>query len=292
METDGLKVALEIRDLVKSYGKNAPVLRGVDLQVMEGRLHALLGSNGVGKTTTLKAIMGWVRYSGQILIHGQPIDQVLHRVSYLPEEKSLYGNYTLIQLIPLCKKILPGFRAEQMKDWIHSFNLPMERKISSLSQGMRSIVYASIALSREADLYLLDEPTFALDAIARDTLLELIREKLYEGKTILYTSHIIPEVERIADTVSIIDHGKILLSVSMDEIKENFRILYIPTECEALLSSKPFRSIQKKEHHWAALVDNEDPWWESMGPGLKITSQIPDLNDFFQVLVRGNANVL
>jgi ABC-2 type transport system ATP-binding protein len=291
MENHEVEPVLRVQNLVKVYRKTHTALRGISFSVRPSQVYALLGRNGAGKTTTLKSIMGWLRYSGEIRVLGSSVDAVRQKIAYVPEEKSLYGQHHLLQTIHLCQRMFPDFRKEAMVELAHRFEIPMKRKLGSFSLGMRSIVYTLIALSRDAEIYMLDEPGLGLDAIIRESLMELIREKLYEGKTVLYTSHIIQEVERIADWVSIIDHGKILLSVLVDDIKEQYRTFFIPFDQEPLLRTFSFRSVWKKSTHWLGISDRKDQW-ESLRDRPGISSEVPDLDSFFRILVRGQSNVV
>lgn len=283
--------AVDVKNLKKTYKNGVRAVKGIDFSIEKQQVCALLGPNGAGKTTTLKALLGLISYEGEIKVFEKNIDNIRDKISFVPEEKSLYEYLTPAKLLRICKSIGLNFNGEKALKSIKHFNLPMDKKISSFSNGMKTALYLSIALAQEAELYILDEPTWGLDPIKRDDVLEIIREKVIDGKTVFYTSHIIPEVEKIADTVLIMYEGKILFSGAIDDIKENFRIFYLPLDMFDNFKNKGYYSVAKEMNRISVLTNNKEDWEELS----KIDDSemiVPDLNEFFQTIVRGNSHDL
>ncbi|MDK2886122.1 MAG: type transport system ATP-binding protein [Thermosipho sp. (in: thermotogales)] len=205
---------LKIENLKKYYGENKAV-DGISFEVNSGEIFAILGPNGAGKTTTLKCILGLRRPdSGNITLKGT--------YSYLPEKKELYNYLTVSKMLEITEELSKNFSKENAINLLKEFKIPLNEKIANLSHGMLTQVYISIVFSENVDVYFLDEPTWGLDPLVRTQVLELIRNKANNGKTIIYTSHILSEVEKIADKVAIMANGKILENDYLDTIKEKY----------------------------------------------------------------------
>ena len=290
MERTDVK-ALSVSNFQKTYSNGVRAVRGVDFSIEKQQVCALLGPNGAGKTTTIKAILGLFGYQGEIRVFGKEINEVRDRISFVPEEKNLYEYLTPEKLLRICLNITNAFSRERALKLIDHFGLPMDKKISSFSNGMKTALYLSVSLAQDADLYILDEPTWGLDPIKRDDILELIREKVIDGKTVFYTSHIIPEVEKIADRVLIMYEGKMLFSGVLDDIKENFRIFYLPLSAIDKVKGRGYYSVAKELNRISVLSNKHEEWEELIAVEDSETI-VPDLNEFFQTLVRGNSNVL
>lgn len=283
--------AVDVKNLRKTYKNGVTAVKGIDFSIEKQQVCALLGPNGAGKTTTLKALLGLIGYEGEIKVFEKDIDSIREKISFVPEEKSLYEYLTPTKLLKICETVSSNFKKANALKSINHFKLPMDKKISSFSNGMKTALYLSVALAQEAELYILDEPTWGLDPIKRDDVLETIREKVIDGKTVFYTSHIIPEVEKIADTVLIMLDGKILFSGALDDIKEKFRIFYLPLNKYDDLKNKGYYSVAKEMNRISVLTNNQEEWEELS----KIDDSeiiVPDLDEFFQTIVRGNSHDL
>jgi len=290
MERDQL--TLRIRNLQKTYSGNVKAVRGIDVDVENQRIYALLGPNGAGKTTVLKSILGLVKYSGSVEVFGRPIEEVRERISFVPEEKNLYENLDIESTLRLSSRISPRFNEKQARELIENYKLPYRKKIRTFSNGMRTALYLAVALSTDADLYILDEPTWGLDPILRDDTLELIREKVILGKTVIYTSHVIPEVEKIADEFSIMVSGKIKYTGNLDGIKEKYRVIKMPLKDKTKLSSERCLAVAKEINRLSMIVEYSEATKEYYKNDEAAIS-IPDLEEFFQILVRSeNGNSL
>jgi ABC-2 type transport system ATP-binding protein len=224
--------AIETNQLTKSFaGQSA--LRGLDLRVPVGSIFGFLGRNGAGKTTTIKTLMGLLRPdSGAAQVFGVPIVdadssvEIRRRIGFVTEDKELYPYMTVQQLIRFTRPFFPNWRHDLEQRYLQIFELPPRRKIPDLSKGMRSQLMLLIAVSRGADLLVLDEPTDGLDPAATENVLrELVTISAASGTTIFFSSHQLAEVEAIADHIGIVDKGKMIVAGSLDDIKTRYQRL-------------------------------------------------------------------
>jgi ABC-2 type transport system ATP-binding protein len=224
--------AIETNQLTKSFaGQSA--LRGLDLRVPVGSIFGFLGRNGAGKTTTIKTLMGLLRPdSGAAQVFGVPIVdadssvEIRRRIGFVTEDKELYPYMTVQQLIRFTRPFFPNWRHDLEQRYLQIFELPPRRKIPHLSKGMRSQLMLLIAVSRGADLLVLDEPTDGLDPAATENVLrELVTISAASGTTIFFSSHQLAEVEAIADHIGIVDKGKMIVAGSLDDIKTRYQRL-------------------------------------------------------------------
>ena len=221
---------IETNQLCKSFGGRA-ALRGLDLQVPAGSIFGFLGRNGAGKTTTIKTLMGLLQAdSGSAHVFGQTVAEADHaaeirrRIGFVTEDKELYPYMTVEQIIRFTRPFYPKWRRDLEQRYLQMFDLRPSAKIPSLSKGMRSKLMLLLAISRGAELLILDEPTDGLDPAAiEDVLRELVAITASTGTTIFFSSHQLSEVEHIADYVGIIDSGKIVASGCLDDMKANYQ---------------------------------------------------------------------
>jgi ABC-2 type transport system ATP-binding protein len=214
---------IEIKELVKKFGKFA-ALDGVDMSVKQGEVHAFLGPNGAGKSTTIRCLLGILRCtSGSVSMFGRDAwkDAVeLHkRVAFVPGDVNLWNNFTGGEVIDLFTS-LGGRRPDKARRQIYldRFELDPTKKCRTYSKGNRQKVALVAAFASDAELFILDEPTSGLDPIMERVFQDCIGEVKAQGKTVLLSSHIMSEVEKLADSVSIIKEGKIVLDGPMSEV--------------------------------------------------------------------------
>lgn len=217
---------IEIMDLVKKFGKFTALDR-VNMSVNQGEVHAFLGPNGAGKSTTIRCLLGILRCtSGTVSIFGQDAWKhavELHkRVAFVPGDVNLWNNLTGGEVIDLFLS-LNGCKVDKEKreKYLRLFELDPSKKCRTYSKGNRQKVALVAALASDAELFLLDEPTSGLDPLMEKVFQDSIGEIRGQGKTVLLSSHIISEVEKLADSVSIIRDGKIIVSSSMTDIRTN-----------------------------------------------------------------------
>lgn len=238
--------AIEINHLVVRYGAHRAV-DDLTLHVPMGSIFGFLGPNGAGKTTTIKALLGFRRPDGgSARVLGADVAseslEVRARVGYVSEVNSLYDYLTIPQLCAFCRSASRQWNQEIVDRYIRVFGLPAQAKVGRLSKGMKSQLALALALGSNPDLLILDEPTAGLDPVARHEFLnKLVAEIAAEGKTIFFSSHILSEVEAVADWVAIIRRGKLVISDELDHLKQTQKVLKLtyaelppPAELEAL----------------------------------------------------------
>jgi len=283
-----LEEAIRVKNLKKSYG-NFEAVKGIDLSLVPGKVNALLGPNGAGKTTTLKSILGLVHYSGEITILGEKIDVARERISFVPEDKSFYDNLTPEKAVKMCSMLMRNFSADKAAKQMKDFDLPMNKKISAFSHGMKTSTYLAIAMSQDADIFIFDEPTWGLDPLRRDEVLEMIKNLSLNGQTVLYTSHIIPEVEKIADVFSIMYKGEILYSGEMKGLDDRFALYSLPLKTE--IDKNDFIAVVKEADALKVLTDNPKEIAKLKEIAGSRREEV-SLESFFGTIVRGNKHVL
>src|ERR1700691_2529260 len=214
------ELAIQTERLAKSYG-TVEAVKEINLSVRPHSITAFLGLNGAGKSTTIKILLGMMRpSSGDGTILGQrisdPIESVRIRtkVGYVSENKRLYDYMTVDQMIRFTRAFYPDWRPEEEQKLLRQFELPLGRKVKSLSKGMRTKLGLLMAFARQPELLILDEPSEGLDPVGIEELLEGLVARCSEGTTIFFSSHQIAEVERIADQVCILHAGRLVLDSS------------------------------------------------------------------------------
>lgn len=212
---------LECRNLVKSYG-NKVALEGIDLSMKRGRIVGLLGPNGSGKSTLIKLANGLLTpTSGELLINGnKPGIETKKIVSYLPERTYLADWMRVSDIINFFKDFYEDFNVEKAYDMLSKLNINADDKLKTMSKGTKEKVQLILVMSREAELYFLDEPIAGVDPAARDYILNTIISNYNENATVVISTHLISDIEQILDDVIFISYGKIYLSKSVDEIRE------------------------------------------------------------------------
>jgi len=211
---------ITIKNLNKSYGKNH-VLKDINLEVPSGKIIGLLGKNGTGKTTLIKLINGLLTpSSGEILINGMNIGpESKLAISYLPERTSLDKTMTVEKVIKYFADFYSNFDTEKANALLADLGLDVTMKLSKMSKGMQEKVQLVLAMSRKADLYILDEPLGGVDPATRDYILDTILSNFSEGASVIISTHLISDIEKILDEVIFIDDGRIVLTADCDELR-------------------------------------------------------------------------
>ncbi|OJV36264.1 MAG: ABC transporter ATP-binding protein [Bacteroidales bacterium 36-12] len=225
-----MSAIIQIEGLKKNFGKFV-ALNGVDMTVNEGEVHAFLGPNGAGKSTTIRCLLGVLRASaGEIKLFGQDAwkDAVeLHkRLAYVPGDVNLWGNLTGGEVIDLFLSFRGAKYDKARREYfLQRFELDPTKKCRTYSKGNRQKVVLVSALVSDVELYVLDEPTSGLDPLLEKVFQDCVKELRNKGRSVLLSSHIMSEVEKLADRVSIIKEGKIVLNGSMNEISAKGKTL-------------------------------------------------------------------
>ena len=218
---------LEINNLNKSFD-NKEILKDINLSIQSGKIIGLLGKNGVGKTTLIKLINDLLTpTSGEILIKGQKIGIETKKViSYLPERTYLNKQMKVSEVISYFEDFYDNFDSEKAKKLLKDLDLDINQKLAKMSKGMQEKVQLVLVMSRNADLYVLDEPLGGVDPATRDYILDTILSNFNENASVIISTHLISDIEKILDEVIFIDKGQIVLQCEADKLrnKENASI--------------------------------------------------------------------
>lgn len=229
---------LECKNLTKAYKKNYPVLCGLNLTIPSGRIVGLLGPNGCGKSTLMKLIAGLLQPdSGELLVGGYPVgEESKALVSYLPERTYFNPSMKVSELITFFETFYDDFDKERAKKLMSDLGIDLHSKLKTLSKGTKEKVQLVLVMSRNAKLYLLDEPIAGVDPAAREYILSTIVSNYNPDASIIITTHLITDIEPILDDFFFISYGGQILragnaervrnvtGVSLDQLfKEDFR---------------------------------------------------------------------
>jgi ABC-2 type transport system ATP-binding protein len=225
---------LDFHDIHRAYTRGADVLHGLTFTVEAGQVVGLLGKNGAGKTTLLRIAMGMLEAQrGSVRVFGldpraQPVE-IKRRIGYVSEEQILPPFLRVSQVIDLHHGLFPAWDPELAESLIERFDIPAQAKIKTLSKGQARQVALLCAVAHRPELLLLDEPAGGLDPAARreflETSIQLLNE---EGTTILFSSHHMTDVERLADRIVMIHDGSELIDTGLDELRENYCLAMVP----------------------------------------------------------------
>jgi ABC-2 type transport system ATP-binding protein len=221
-----------VENLVKYY-EGRCILDGVSFTVPRGCIYGLLGRNGCGKTTMIRILLGLESPTrGRTVVLGQEslrLSARTHgRIGYVAEGHNLIQSYKVRRLIDLCKGLSLQWNEQFFGHLVETFRLPMDRKVKEMSTGMRAQLNLALAMAIDPELLILDDPTLGLDTIARRQFLELAIDVIQrQGRTILFSSHILSDVERIADRVGVLVAGKLVIDCTLEELKSRIKKLRV-----------------------------------------------------------------
>lgn len=214
---------VEITKLTKRFGK-VTAIDEIDLTLNEGEVFGYIGPNGAGKTTTINVLLGILKAnSGSARIFGKDVwkdaVEIHKRVSYVPGDVNLWPNLTGGEVIDLFTSLRGNVNPEKRKRLLEMFELDPTKKCRTYSKGNRQKVALVAAFAADSDLYILDEPTSGLDPLMEQVFQQCVKEQKENGKSILLSSHILSEVERLCDRISIIRQGKIVETGTLSELQ-------------------------------------------------------------------------
>lgn len=216
---------LECKHLYKEFD-NKQILKDINLKIPRGRIIGLLGKNGTGKSTLIKLINDLLTpTSGEILINGEnPGVKSKEIISYLPERTYLDKEMTIKQVIKYFEEFYKNFDTQKAIKLLKDLNLDINTKISKMSKGMQEKLQLILVMSRKAELYVLNEPLGGVDPATRDYILDTILSNFSEGASVIISTHLISDIERILDEVIFIDNGEIILTSSADELRKKEKL--------------------------------------------------------------------
>ena len=212
---------LSVKNIKKSFDDKV-IINDISFTVESGKIVGLLGKNGSGKTTIIKMINDLLTLDeGEILVNGSKIGVESKKViSYLPERSYLEGSERVIDIIKLFKDFYEDFDEQKALFLLKDLDLDINQKLPKMSKGMKEKVQLALVMSRHAKLYVLDEPLGGVDPTSREKILKTILSNFDEGASLLITTHLIADVEKILDEVIFIDGGKVILAGEVETLRE------------------------------------------------------------------------
>ncbi len=287
-----------IEGLTRRFGGKSALV-DVSLTIPKGKVYGLVGENGAGKTTLIKPVLGLlVPNSGPVCVFGMdPVrypDQVLARIGYLSENRDLPDWMRINELIRFTSTFYPEWDRGYASELLETFDLDPKAKIKHLSRGERAQAGLLIALAHRPDLLVLDEPSSGLDPVVRrDILSAIIRTVADEGRTVLFSSHLLDEVDRVADHVTMIHKGRVVLSASRDEVRENHHLITVrfPSAQAGTPQLPGALSCEGAGEEWTVLCgdtfDAMKARIEGLG-GAVVDERTPSLEDIFVARVKAS----
>lgn len=251
---------IELKNVVKDYGDFK--LDHISFAVPEGSVCGFIGQNGAGKTTTINLILDIInRDEGEISLFGKPVDQdhayVREDVGVVFDEMGFHEFMTAKDINIMMKNIYKNWDEVAFFDYLKRFSLPSKKQCGAFSRGMRMKLQIAAAMSHKAKLLIMDEPTSGLDPIVRNEMIGIFRDFVVEeDHTILLSSHITGDLEKIADEVVFIDGGKIVLSGNKDEILEKHGILKCKKEEASKVSEALIVGVEEEAYSTSILVND------------------------------------
>ena len=287
--------AIEIRNLSRRFGAN-DALSDVSLSIPRGVVFGLVGTNGAGKTTLIRHAMGLLRpQQGTVSVFGlDPVSNptsVLARIGYLSEQNDLPEWMRVDELMAFTRAFYPNWNESYATSLQRMFELDPTKQVQQLSKGQRARVGLVLALSYRAELLVLDEPSSGLDPLVRRDILRAVIETIVqEGRTVLFSSHLLDEVERVADHVAIIDGGRIVQNEALESLKAGYHRLVL--RFDATVSTPPraegFFNWQGSGRNWSAYFRGNADEAAAITAGLNaqlVDFATPSLNDIFVALI-------
>jgi ABC-2 type transport system ATP-binding protein len=294
---------IELRGVTKRYGQKL-ACDAVDLTIRQGTTFGLLGPNGAGKSSLIRVLMGLSPAdSGEIRIFGE--DARVHkpalrqRIGYVPEVHCIYRWMTVREVIGFVSKLYPRWDDDLADQMLSAFELPLKKKVASLSKGMTTKLSLILALGHNPDILILDEPTSGLDPIIREEFLEnVLQRHLCKGRTVFFSSHHFDDVERVADEVGIFVDGRFIARGSIDELRSNIKRVQIVLPDGKLPAYIPEQAVFQRlsRRDWTVTVSpfSEDLFEQLLSENHAIGGNVVDLSleDIFKDVIRGRKRQL
>ncbi|WHX90767.1 ABC transporter ATP-binding protein [Peribacillus simplex] len=211
---------IEVKKISKNYGRKK-ILDSVSFTANKGEVTCLIGINGVGKTTTLKAIMGLTPYKGEILIDGQKMTKDSYeKITFIPDAPTMLPQMTIKQAMVFMSDFYTSWNPERANQLMGFFKLKEENRISELSKGNTAKLNLMLGLSLDVDYVLMDEPFSGIDMFSREQIADVFASHLIEDRGVIITTHEIGDIEHLIDKVILLDNGKVLKEFNSEEMRE------------------------------------------------------------------------
>ena len=287
--------AIEIRNLAKRFGRHE-VLTDLTLQVPRGKTYAFLGPNGAGKTTTIRILMGLLRADGGSarvlgLDSTREAMEIRRRVGYLAEDQKMFGWMRVEQILRFLAPFYPTWDAAFASALLKQFSLPPRAKVKQLSKGQNVRLGLLLAMAHRPELVILDDPTTGLDPIARkDFLRDVVGSLQSEGVTVFFSSHLLYELEPVADGVAILNGGRIVLTSPTERLRERVKRLIFPASAAAAAGELPgLLDLQRRGGQIGAVAEDVET---ALAKAAGLRPMVVDLNldEIFEAYVIGRVN--
>ncbi len=234
------------------------------MEVRPGMITGVVGKNGAGKTTTLKAILGLIRLDGgEAKVLGKPVEEMgkaeRAQLGIVLADSGFSGYLTIRDLLPMLERMYPKFERDVFLGRCRQFHLPEDKKIKEFSTGMRQKLHVLFALSHDARLLLLDEPTAGMDVLARDEILDMFREYMEEkeGRAMLISSHIAGDLENLCDDIYMIDGGRVIFHEETDVLLGDYALLKMTQEQYQKIDKSHVLRFRKENYGYSCLTDQK-----------------------------------
>ena len=289
-----MNTPIEIQKLTQGYGRQ-PVLHDVSLAIPAGQTFALLGRNGAGKTTLIRTLLGLLpTTSGTVRVLGldparEPLE-VRRRIGYLAEDQAMYGWMTAVEIGRFLAPFYKTWDAPHYCSLLGRFELPVDVKIKHLSKGQTVRLGLALALAHRPEVIILDDPALGLDPIARKEFnRDLIEHLQAEGRTVLYSSHLLSEVEAVADGVAILDRGRIVRSGRTETLQHEIKRVILPLDRMPADDAPPgLLDLRRDGLRVAVTVDGAEEWIHGLrAAGIEPVVEDLSLDEIFEAFVIG-----
>jgi ABC-2 type transport system ATP-binding protein len=229
-------MSISIEHLTKTYGSFVAV-DDVTIEIPSGSVFGLLGPNGAGKTTTFKCALGLARAtSGNVTFEGKTLTpQTFEHLAYVPERSVLYDWMSVREHLEMQRRAFTRFNPKRANELLQLFQLETRKRVRNMSKGMRTALAVVLAFSIQPEIMILDEPTSGLDPVNQRSVLKLMIDAAAQGTTIVFSSHQIGQVERAADHIAVLQHGKVVLAGAVDDLKAGAKIVEGIFESDAVV---------------------------------------------------------
>lgn len=281
---------LEVKELRKNFKNFA--LKDISFTLPKGYIMGFIGPNGAGKSTTIKLIMNLLKKEGgQINVFGKDNikyeNEIKNHIGFVYDENHFYEELTLREMKRVIAPFYKSWDDKTFDKYMKIFELPINKKIKELSKGMKMKFSLAIALSHNAKLLIMDEPTSGLDPIIRSELLDILYDVIQdEDKSVFFSTHITSDLDKVADYITFIHDGAIILSTTKDDILDNYCIVKGGIDLLNTHTQKAFIGIRKNNFGFEGLVDNRDKARNLFKDNIVIEK--PSLEDIMLYTVRGN----
>lgn len=284
---------LEVKDLTKEYRDFA--LKDITFSLQKGYIMGFMGPNGAGKSTTIKLIMNLVKRDGGSnevfgLDNIREEIAVKERIGFVYDEGHFYEELTVKQMKRIIAPFYRTWDDTAFAAYLKRFNLPAGKKIKELSKGMKMKFSLALALSHQADLIIMDEPTSGLDPVFRNKILDILREFIEdENKGVLFSTHITTDLDKVADYITFINNGKMVLTGSKEDIMEEYAVVRGGKEILNTDSRARLIGIRENSYGFEALTGDVAGVRRLLGE--RVVLERPTLEDIMLYTVRGSAHV-